>query len=59
MSDFRQEEDLGKSYDPKLMARLLTYAKPYWASLLFCILLTGVSAGLLLLNSTILSLIHI
>lgn len=53
MSDFRQEEDLGKSYDPKLMARLLTYAKPYWASLLFCILLTGVSAGLLLLNSTI------
>lgn len=44
--DFRQEEELEKSYDSKLMARLLTYARPYWKSLLFCIFLLAISAGL-------------
>lgn len=46
MSDFRQEEELAKSYDAKLMGRLLTYAKPYWKSLLLCISLLAISVGL-------------
>ena len=46
MSDFRQEEELEKSYDAKLMGRLLTYAKPYWKSLLFCVALLGITVGL-------------
>ncbi len=46
MSDFRQEEELEKSYDSKLMARLLTYATPYWKQLLICVVLLGVSAAL-------------
>ena len=54
--DFRQEEELEKSYDPKLMARLLTYAKPYWKSLLFCIVLLAISVGLELAREQILKL---
>ncbi|HWI53594.1 MAG TPA: ABC transporter ATP-binding protein [Symbiobacteriaceae bacterium] len=54
--DFRQEEELEKSYDPKLMARLLTYAKPYWKSLLFCILLLAISVGLELAREQIIKL---
>lgn len=50
MADFRQEEELEKSYDPQLMARLLTYAKPYWASLLLCILMVASATGLNLLR---------
>lgn len=47
MAGFRhEEEDLGKSYDSRLMARLLTYARPYWKPLVFCIALLGVAAGL-------------
>ncbi|HLO04321.1 MAG TPA: ABC transporter ATP-binding protein [Symbiobacteriaceae bacterium] len=47
MAGFRhEEEDLGKSYDSRLMARLLTYARPYWKPLLFCVLLLGIAAGL-------------
>ncbi|HYF76073.1 MAG TPA: ABC transporter ATP-binding protein [Symbiobacteriaceae bacterium] len=53
MSDFRQEEELEKSYDAKLMKRLLTYAKPYWKSVLFCIFLLAVSVGLELARDTI------
>ena len=39
MRDFREEEELGKAYDSRLMKRLLTYARPYWKILLLCILL--------------------
>ncbi|KAB3530354.1 ABC transporter ATP-binding protein [Alkaliphilus pronyensis] len=39
MDNSFQEEVLGKSYDSKLMARLLKYAKPYWVALTICILL--------------------
>jgi ATP-binding cassette, subfamily B, multidrug efflux pump len=46
MGDFRQEEELEKAYDSKLMARLLSYAKPYWKSLLLCVALVGASAAL-------------
>jgi ATP-binding cassette subfamily B protein len=46
MSDFRQEEEIERAYDSKLMARLLTYARPYWRSLLVCVALLGASAGL-------------
>jgi ATP-binding cassette subfamily B multidrug efflux pump len=47
MAGFRhEEEDLGKSYDSRLMARLLTYARPYWKPLLLCVLMLGVAAGL-------------
>ena len=53
MADFRQEEELEKAYDSQLMARLLTYAKPYWKSLLFCIALLGASAALELVRPKI------
>lgn len=47
MAGFRhEEEDLGKSYDSRLMARLLTYARPYWKPLLLCVVLLGVVAAL-------------
>ncbi|SCY04382.1 ABC transporter ATP-binding protein [Alkaliphilus peptidifermentans] len=39
MSNNFQEEVLGKSYDSKLMGRLLKYARPYWAALTLCIVL--------------------
>lgn len=45
MKDYRDEEEIEKVYDSRLMARLLRYARPYWASLLVCILLLAVSAG--------------
>jgi ATP-binding cassette subfamily B multidrug efflux pump len=50
MSDFRQEEELEKAYDAKLMSRLLTYAKPYWRALLLCVGLLGILASLDLLR---------
>lgn len=46
MSDINQEEVLGKAYDSKLMARLLSYAKPYWTWLLTCILVVVIIAGI-------------
>jgi ATP-binding cassette subfamily B multidrug efflux pump len=46
MADFRHEDEYEKAYDTKLMARLLTYARPYWKSLLICVLLLAVTAGL-------------
>ena len=49
MADFREEEALGKVYDARLMARLLSYARPHWKALLLCILMLGVSVGLDLL----------
>ncbi|HWI66207.1 MAG TPA: ABC transporter ATP-binding protein [Symbiobacteriaceae bacterium] len=54
MNDFRQEEELEKSYDAKLMRRLLSYAKPYWVSVLVCILLLAASVGLELVRDVIL-----
>jgi len=57
MTDFRQEEDVEKSYDAKLMARLLTYARPHWRSLLVCVLLLGASAGLDLVRPYIMRLV--
>lgn len=39
MKSLHKEENLGKAYDSKLMKRLITYAKPYWHYLLFCVLL--------------------
>ena len=29
MSDFREEEALGKAYDAQLLRRLMTYLRPY------------------------------
>ncbi|SCG83095.1 ABC transporter related [Proteiniborus sp. DW1] len=46
MTNFHEEENLGKAYDSKLMKRLLTYTKPYWMYILICIvLLMAVTAG--------------
>lgn len=45
MDDFREEEALGKAYDARLMARLLTYAKPFWRVILLCIMLLGFIAA--------------
>lgn len=46
MADFREEENLGKVYDAKLMSRLLGYAKPHWNALLLCILMLAMAVGL-------------
>ncbi|MGE5673358.1 MAG: ABC transporter ATP-binding protein [Mycobacterium leprae] len=56
MAEFQQEELEEKAYDPKLMARLLTYAKPFWKPLLFCVLLVGLSAALDLVQPYLLKL---
>ncbi|SDK21509.1 ABC transporter ATP-binding protein [Natronincola ferrireducens] len=40
------EENVGKSYDKKLMARLLKYAKPYWLFILLSIFLLTLIAGI-------------
>jgi len=40
MSDFREEEALGKAYDSQLLRRLLTYLRPYKWSVVFAIVLT-------------------
>ncbi|HEY3369151.1 MAG TPA: ABC transporter ATP-binding protein [Symbiobacteriaceae bacterium] len=45
MADFHQEEELEKAYDSRLMARLLSYAKPFWPSILDCVVLLGGSAA--------------
>ncbi|MGV8145593.1 MAG: ABC transporter ATP-binding protein [Alkaliphilus sp.] len=34
-----KEEELSKTYDSKIMRRLLIYAKPYWFSLSICVVL--------------------
>lgn len=46
MQDFREEEALGKSYDSRLMRRLLGYARPHWRSIAFCIVLLMAITGL-------------
>src|ERR1700722_9811981 len=40
MSDFREEEKLGKAYDSHLTRRLLQYMKPYKAQVWLALLLT-------------------
>jgi len=40
MSDFREEEKLGKAYDSHLTRRLMQYMKPYKAQVWFALLLT-------------------
>lgn len=39
-----------KSYDPKIMRRLMKYAKPYKKTIIFCILLLLISTGVSLLQ---------
>jgi ATP-binding cassette subfamily B multidrug efflux pump len=40
MSDFREEEALGKAYDAQLLRRLMTYLRPYKWSVVFAVILT-------------------
>jgi ATP-binding cassette, subfamily B, multidrug efflux pump len=40
MSDFREEEKLGKAYDSHLTKRLMRYMKPYKAQVWFALILT-------------------
>jgi ATP-binding cassette subfamily B multidrug efflux pump len=40
MSDFREEEALGKAYDSKLTKRLLSYMRPYRGQVIFALFLT-------------------
>jgi ATP-binding cassette subfamily B multidrug efflux pump len=40
MSDFREEEALGKAYDAQLMRRLITYLRPYKSNVVFAVVLT-------------------
>ena len=40
MSDFREEEALGKAYDSQLLGRLLTYLRPYKWAVVFAVVLT-------------------
>ncbi|MGD0907648.1 MAG: ABC transporter ATP-binding protein [Candidatus Acidiferrales bacterium] len=40
MSDFREEEALGKAYDSQLLRRLMTYLRPYKWSIVFAVVLT-------------------
>jgi len=40
MSDFREEEALGKAYDTQLLRRLLRYLRPYKWSVAFAVVLT-------------------
>jgi ATP-binding cassette subfamily B multidrug efflux pump len=40
MSDYREEEALGKAYDSKLLRRLMTYLRPYRGSVVFAVVLT-------------------
>ena len=44
MNAYHEEEKLEKTYDSRLMARLLKYAKPYLALIMGCILLLGLIA---------------
>jgi len=39
MHNYHEEETLGKGYDARLMKRLLSYARPYRAIILLCIIL--------------------
>lgn len=45
MNEFHEEEKLEKTYDSRLMVRLLRYARPYLAIILLCIVLLGLIAA--------------
>ncbi len=45
MNGFHEEEKLEKTYDSRLMMRLLGYARPYLAIILLCIVLLGLIAA--------------
>ncbi|HVA95965.1 MAG TPA: ABC transporter ATP-binding protein [Candidatus Dormibacteraeota bacterium] len=40
MSDFREEEALGKAYDARLLRRLMTYLRPYRVNVVIAVVLT-------------------
>lgn len=46
MDNNYDENVIDKAYDPKLMKRLLSYAKPYWHYLVICIILIMIITGL-------------
>lgn len=46
MSDFREEEALGKAYDSRILRRLLEYMRPYKWAVLFALILTLIVAPL-------------
>lgn len=48
MADFHDEQDLEPAYDTRLIARLLTYAKPHWRELAGCVALLMVFSSLAL-----------
>ncbi len=45
MNEFHEEEKLEKTYDSRLMMRLLSYARPYLAIIVLCIVLLGLIAA--------------
>src|SRR5215467_12387118 len=40
MSDFREEETLGKAYDSRIVRRLVAYMRPYKWTVFFALILT-------------------
>jgi ATP-binding cassette, subfamily B, multidrug efflux pump len=48
-----EEEVLGKAYDSRLMARLLTYMRPYWTLVVFSLLFLLLQSGLQVLGPLI------
>jgi ATP-binding cassette subfamily B protein len=44
VTDFHEDEVLGKAYDARLMRRLLTYLVPYWRQVLLAIMAISVGA---------------
>ena len=45
VTDFHEDEVLGKAYDARLMRRLLTYLVPYWRQVLLAVAAISVGAG--------------
>lgn len=57
MNSTNEKSTLGKTYDIKLVKRLLGYAKPYWKFLLLSLILLLVITGLELLNPYLLKIV--
>ena len=45
MTEFHEEDVLGKAYDARLMRRLMTYLTPYWRQVLLAVAAISVGAG--------------
>jgi ATP-binding cassette subfamily B protein len=45
MSEFHEDEDLGRDYDPRLMGRFLTYVRPYRGLVVLAFLLLAARIG--------------